>query len=239
MKKGKIIFGLALIFLAVLLILDAFNVLAPLSGIVGEISIWSILLGLILLAFVITRLWKGKISEVFVPLALIFMLFEENISVLFGCVTSNIINNWLVLLIAVLISAGIHMIMNAGKNHFVHTSVTDAGVQASKRKRAGGSLGHSTVYIDSETMIPNQVENNLGYCAVYFENPEAYKGNGTLYIENNLGNIKLHIPNAWYAKVDMENNLGGITIPEKNDPTAPSLYIRGENNLGAVQIVYV
>jgi hypothetical protein len=37
----------------------------------------------------------------------------------------------------------------------------------------------------------------------------------------------------------MENNLGGITIPEKNDPTAPSLYIRGENNLGAVQIVYV
>lgn len=239
MKKGKIIFGLALIFLAVLLILDAFQVLAPLASVIGEISIWTILLGLILLSYVIVRLSKGKISEIFVPLSFIFMLFEKNISVICGRVTPDIINNWVVLLVAILLSAGVHMIMNTGKNHFVRTGVADTGVQTAKRNHAGGSLGHSTVYIDSETMIPNQVENNLGSCAVYFENPEVYKGTGVLYIENNLGSIKIHVPSAWIVQVNMENNLGGITVPEKNDATAPVLYIRGENNLGSVQIVYV
>ncbi len=239
MKTGKIFWGIALILLAALLLLDAFNVLAPLASVVGEVSVWSIVLGLVLLSFVISRICRGKWSQIFVPLAFIFMLFEENISILCDAVTPDIINNWILFLVAILLSAGTHILFSANKNHFTKVSVIDGEQQAKKRKRAGGSLGHSTVYIDSENMIPNHVENNLGSCSIYFENPEAYKGEGTLHVENNLGAMTIHVPSAWCAKVNVENNLGGLTIDENNNETGPVLYICGENDLGSVSVYYV
>ena len=239
MKTGKIFWGLALILLAVLLLLDAFNVLAPLTSVIGKISVWEIVFGLILLSFVVSRICKGKWSEIFVPLAFIFMLFEENISILCNAVTPNIINNWILFLVAILLSAGVHILLHAKENHFVKVNVIDEKIQDKKRKHAGGSLGHSTVYIDSENMIPNHVENNLGSCSIYFENPEAYKGEGTLHVENNLGSMKIHVPSAWCAKVNVANTLGGLTIDENHNETGPVLYICGENDLGSVSVYYV
>lgn len=239
MKTGKIFWGIALILLAVVLLLDAFHVLSPLTGLIGEISVWKIILGLLLLSFVISRLVKRKWSQIFIPLAFIFMLFEENISILCGAVTPELINNWVLFLVAVLLSAGTQILFGANKKHFTKVGVTGNTEQMKKSKHAGCSLGHSTVYIDSENMIPNHVENDLGACSVYFENPEAYKGEGTLRVDNNLGAMKIYVPSAWCAKVNVENNLGSITVDEKNHQTEPILYICGENDLGSITVSYI
>ena len=102
---------------------------------------------------------------------------------------------------------------------------------------AENSLGKAAIYIESEKFSPDHVENNLGCCDVYFENPEAYIGGKTLYIENNLGSVNLHVPKAWCVKVLSENHLGGIHAPEKESGLL--LYINGENNLGAIDVVYI
>ncbi len=235
MKSKKIIGGIILIVLAVVLALEAFGVFEPLTARIGKISVWTLLCAAALTIFIIKRLCRGEVRDIFIPLALIFMLFEKNIAVFCGMAEMNIINNWLLLLIAVLFAAGFALIFPEKAKHkgqccrSLNTENTG--------NCAENLLGKASVYIDSAKFSPDRVENNLGCCDVYFENPEAYTGGQTLYIENNLGAVTLHIPKAWYAKISAENNLGSVHAPKKDSGLL--LYIKGENNLGSVNILYI
>lgn len=238
MKTGKIFWGIALILLAVVLLLDAFSVLSPLESVIGHVSLWRVVLGLALLSYVIKSLAGGRIAEVFVPLALIFMLFEENISILCGSVRPNLINNWMLLLIAVLLSIGVGILTSAFKKR-IHTKVITENSVSVKKKRAGGSFGRSTVYIDSETLVPNYVEGSFGACEIYFENPESYAGGGTLHVENSFGAMRIYVPSAWHVIDGVENSFGGSSFPEKTDPEGKILHILGENSFGSISVIYI
>ena len=219
----KILSGLCFLALAALLILDAFHIFDPFTERIGKVSVWAILGVIALVSFIIHRIAKGKISHIFIPLALVFMLIEHNIAFLCGADNSNLINNWVLLLIAVLLTIGFSLIFP----HKYHWNKNHMSI----------SSGSSTIYVDSATCAPDYVENNLGSTLVYFENPDAYLGNGSLYVENNLGAIKIHLPKAWCARVSVENNLGSVHAPKK-DSGIP-ITIKGENNLGSISIVYV
>ena len=238
MKTGKILCGIGLIFFALLLVLDAFHALAPLESMIGELSVWSIILGIVLIWYMVERGRKGHFAELFVPLALLFMLFEKNISLLCGAVTPDLINNWILLLIALLLTVGTAVLMSAfGKGTGMFGEIE--GHHAQDKRRAGGSFTRSTVYIDSATMMPSFVESNFGACEIYFENAEAYAGGGTLRVENNFGEMTVYVPIAWKVRARLQNSFGGITIPENQTPDTPELLLVGENNFGSMTIVYV
>lgn len=103
MKTGKLFWGLGFLLAAALIILDALGIIPSLLSAVGEVSVFALILGLLLLYYAIARLFKGRISAIFFPLAFIFLLFEKNISMLLGYEGADLINNWLVLLIALLL----------------------------------------------------------------------------------------------------------------------------------------
>ena len=94
MKTSKLFWGLGFLLAAVLIILDIAGIMPTLLSAVGEVSVFSLILGLLLLSYAIVRLCKGRIDEIFLPLALIFMLFEKNIAFLMGREDTDIINNW-------------------------------------------------------------------------------------------------------------------------------------------------
>lgn len=232
MKKGRIFCGIALILVAVILILDVFHVFDPLSALVGRISAWALLGGALLIAFIVHSLMKGRVSHVFIPLALLAILFEGNLSMLVGAVTPDIFDDWTLILIAVLFTAGFHILLSPFRRKHTETSVTP------RRNHAGGTLGHSAIYIDSETLHPDYVENTLGSCEIYFENVTAFHGGASLYLDNKLGSLTLHVPRTWLVHNDIENTLGGITLPEKQDENAPILTLCGRNQLGSITVVY-
>ena len=76
MKTWKIFWGIGLILAAAVLLLDAFGVITPFLDVVGGISAAQVICGLFLIAFVVSRIIKLKFHEIFIPLALLFMLFE-------------------------------------------------------------------------------------------------------------------------------------------------------------------
>ena len=115
MKTWKIFFGVGLILIAVVLVLDALGILAPISSAVGPVSILACVAGLLLLSYTVAKLIKGKISEIFIPLALVFMLFEKNIAFMLGREDENIINNWLILGCAALVSVGFSILFSGLK----------------------------------------------------------------------------------------------------------------------------
>ena len=91
MKAKKLFWGLGFLLAAALIILDAVGIIPSLLSAVGKVSIFSLILGLLLLSIAIERLCKGKVADIFFPLAFIFMLFEKNIAVLCGLEDENII----------------------------------------------------------------------------------------------------------------------------------------------------
>lgn len=232
----KLFWGLAFILVAVALVLDALGVLAPFISAFGEISIWAIIGGVALLCFAISQLISGNIGNFFVPLALIFMIFEKNLAFYFqiGDENQNIINNWLLLLVAVLLGIGF--------------SILFSGVKRRKRRHAHGrewsigdnvkikaNIGSSVRYIDCDGFKYEEIENDLGSCTVFFENVDKYESGGVLCVDNSLGSIVITVPEGWNVISRIDNSLGSVIVPKPNFD-GPILTITGENNLGSVCI---
>ena len=241
MKAWKIFVAFGLILIAVILILDAVDVLAPVTAVIGNISVITIALGLLLIAFAVERVIKGKLHEIFIPLALLFMLFEKNIAKLLGLSSPNIVHNGILFISAVLLSIGFGLLIGNIKKKLIKKKVyshSSPRVEYSDEK-VECSFGSATVYIDSATLSPRFVENSFGSCAVYFENPERYMGGGVVKVENNFGQMTLHVPSSWQVSVKNDNNLAGSSIPKHENVNGPTLTIYSENNFGSLNVKYI
>ena len=228
MKKGwKIFWGLVLILMAVLLVLDACGILLSFKSIFGELSLFAIIGGVLLVAYLLLSLIKGHFVRILFLLMVLFMIFEKNIAHFLKLPNENIINNWLLFFSVTLVAIGIRMIFpGRHRGNGVHFS--------SHGSKAEGNFGRSTVYVDCAAFQPDVIENNFGSCLIYFENPDAYEGGGTLTLENNFGSLTLHVPEGWNVRMEIENNLGSAYAPK--DSGEKVLYVRGENNLGSVSV---
>lgn len=225
-KASKLFWGIIFIAAAVLLIVDALGILSPISSIVGEISLIRVVTAIGLFYYICTRLVKRRYGSIFIPLAFIFMLFEKNISFICGLESENIISNWLLLLCSVLLSIGVGMIFGNFKLVFNENG---------EHERI--AIGNSVNYIDSSDFdYEKRIENNLGACNICFENPGRYQGQGTLYVENNLGNMNIYVPISWRTEIDIETNLGRTYQSKSGNPDGPKLRIIGENNLGNINV---
>ncbi len=233
----KIFWGLGFVLAAAFLIIDALGFIAPLESFMGEVSIWAILLGLLMVAFIISDLIKRKFAWIFIPLSIIFMLFEKNIAIVANLEDTNIINNWIVLASAILLTIGVAILLPSRKKKKIK-----AKKQAKLEFSANGaenSFGSSSIYVDCTDFTPSHIENNLGACTVQFQNVENYAGGKTLYIENNLGAIDIRVPSAWIVRSLIDSSLGGVDLPNEDDKVGPIVYIKGENNLGSVSVTYI
>ena len=238
MKTWKIFWGVGFILVAVALILDALGVLAGIMSPFGEVSILALLAGLLLLSYAISQLVKGKVGEIFIPLSLIFMLFEKNIASLMGREDTDIINNGLLLGCAALLWIGFSILLSGFRKkkktfEFIHT-IDDEG-----HHHSSTNIGSTVKYINCDGFKYESIENNLGSYNVFFENVDKYEGGGVLEIENNLGSMTINVPSSWTIDMKIENSLGGSKKPNGDGADGPTLKIRGENNLGGVSVKYV
>lgn len=235
MKTWKIFWGVGFVLVAVALILDALGILAPIASAVGDVSILACAAGLLLLSFAVARLVKGKVGDIFIPLALIFMLFEGNIAYVLGRDNPDIINNWLLLLCAGMLWIGFSILFSGIKKKKSGFKL----FYEDKGHHSSGNLGSTVKYINCDGFKYESVENNLGSYTVFFENVDKYEGGGVLNIENNLGAMTINVPSSWHIIMQVDNSLGGSKRPSEDNADGPVITIKGDNNLGSVTVKYV
>ena len=225
----SVIWGIALLLVAAALILESLGVLTVLSDFAGGISLPILLLAMIFLCIGIINCRRHPYNFVWY-LTWLFLLFENNIAYLCGREDPNLINNWVVLLCALLVYISLHLLFGKhprkwnwqwnGKDKFIN--------------------GSNTVYIDCASFEHKHVENDLGATDVYFTNAEQYTGGKTLQVENNLGQTTINIPAVWTISMDTESNLGQIDGPDGyGTPGGPILHLNIENNLGHVSVRFI
>ena len=231
-SANRLAFGLLFIACAILIILDSVGVsLGFLSGIPAI----TLIVGAMIAVWMISELIKLNIPGIFFPAAFMFMLFEKYIAKWAGLEKSNIINNGLVVIAALLLTIGTNLI-TPRKNFFI---LKRDGNTSKKKNVHNSALSSSTVYIDCSDFVYEKVQNDLGSCNVYFSNVEKYDGNGTLEIQNDLGATRIHVPSDWKIISSIFNDLGAVSKPDDTENGDKAIRIIGANNLGAVSIVRV
>ena len=217
MKKERFFWGIILLAVALLLILNSLGVTL---GLPESIPIWRIILGTLFLSFAIHSIAKRRIFPTVFAFTFTVMLFETEIAMLCGRDSGDLASFWVFILIALLLSIGLKLLL-PGKRHIKPLA------------------GAQTRYIDCNTQINESINNQMSSCEVFFTNTEGYNGNGHINIDNNMGSLVIHAPNDWYVISDMENHMGSINIPNNNVDSCKRLDLHGKNNMGAVAIKYV
>ena len=230
MKTWKIFWGLGFVLAALFLLLDAVGVITPFLDVVGGISAAQVICALFLCAFVISRIIKLKFHEIFIPLALLFMLFEDNIAFVLGLEDDNIIGNWLLFWCAVLLSVGVG-ILTAGKRKIK--------VSKSNRVKKNHAIGSSTTYVDCEEFVEEHIVNNLGETVIHFENEASFTSGAILNIENKLGEVVVYVPQQWNVKLNISSKLGDVEQKGKGSADGPTLVINGTKELGDIVIMVI
>ena len=237
MKKSRngLFFGIILVCAAVALILDGLGI--SISG--AQISAWSIVGGVLCLAWLVVEIVELKFSHIFFPLAFIFLLFEGQIAAWLGYGDPNLISNWIVLLAALLLTVGVGALGgNFKKRKKIKSGENGNAVVINTNEKKNFSSA-SVIYVDAADLGEYEVENNCGSIHVYIENADRYGGGGALNVDNNCGSMVVHVPNAWRVVSSVDNSLGSVKIPSHETAEgAPVLKITGENNLGSLAITF-
>lgn len=229
MKKrviGKLFWGIILILAAVLLVLDS---VGTEMGFLSGLSIFRTIAVILLLAGAFEELSKRDFGGFFFSVAIAFMIYEKQIAVWLSLEDTNIISNWTVLLVALLLTVGFSLLF--GKRTFTFTY--NGGKE--KHKVAGSYVTN----IDCSAFDQMNVNNELGSCEVHFSNVESYTGNGVLTVNNELGSMKIYVPAEWTVTNRITNELGSVQIKGEPNGNGKTLIIQGTNELGSVQIIYV
>ena len=234
MKTWKIFWGAGFILAAAVLLLDAFGVITPFLDVVGGISAIQIVGALLLLSFIISRIIKLKFAEIFVPLALIFMIFEKNIAFYLGLESDNIINNWLLIGCAILLAIGVGILTPKRKREKVFSFKSSSGSKHYERE-----VGSATTYFDCKEFVEESICNRLGETVVHFENEDEYTGGGVLNVDNKLGETVIYVSSRWNVRINVVSHLGETEQVGHGDKDGPTLTINGNNALGEVLIKFV
>lgn len=215
------------VFWGILLLLTAAALIFYGSGYGAEvlgIPLYKLIFTIVLAAWILAKmLFSDSLRErfkIFFPLALVFMVLETEISHWAGLADENIVNNWLVLLAAILADTAINFIIP-------------------KRTEKGHSnrFSSTTHYIDANETKKSCVYNRMGDSTVYYQNTELADKSVPLElnISNKMGNITVHIPADWNVVDKIHTNMGNIEI-RQGTGGGITLILTGENKMGNIEI---
>lgn len=223
-KRSQAIFwGLVLILAAVVLVLEGVGIqLAP------GFTPWRIIGGVLLLAWLIYEIVRLKFAEIFLPIAFLFLLFRDPLAELLNWDPNRIPETWIVILAAALLTVGFHVLFDR------KTTVIVNGHEAEN----GGKIGKETLYADAANLSGFTIKDHLGAVELFVTNRESYPGNGVITITDNLGLITLHLPNDWNVVTQCSDNLGTISVPERESAGEKNVTLDVHDNLGKVEVKF-
>ncbi len=222
MKMKNMLVGVTLIVVSIILILSSANVIPPLNILAGEISWITAVICILLILYVVKMLLSGSIAGIFVSLAFIFMLLEKNIAISLGMEGNNMMNNWVLLLCAILLEIGFSILLKPKKAQYQNR------------------FSSAVVYVDLLDSKAKRFSNKFGDLTIRFENVEQLTGESRIYLDSKYGNVEIEVPSNIYYICMLENKFGYVSMQKNNaDESAPKLIIEGKSRFGAAAIKIV
>ncbi|MGN1047188.1 MAG: hypothetical protein ACI4QZ_01110 [Eubacteriales bacterium] len=230
---GNLFWGIMLVLAAVALIIYGVGVNFDVIG----IPLSKLLIGALLALWILKKLISGRTIfdklDIFLPLGLLFIVFEKYIAEYIGVEDSNIISNWIVIVAALLFSAAMHMLSDGSKKKEYQNDT-----EGKKSESHRGMAMSGGIYIDAGENKMQFVTNSFGETEVFYQNAELLSGNtASLEVVNSFGEVIVHVPAEWNVENHMTCSFGSVEVRRQTVDSEKTLILTGKNSFGSVEIV--
>ena len=237
--KSKILWG-------IIFILATVYMLAGQFGVLPDASIVRIVFTILLAWTVIQGICKWNFYEIFIPLAILYAMYDEILG-------APEISLWPAIGTAVLCSIGFSLLFNGigkkKKNVEIDIDMGDGqfafGGDSSEQChgeqiRVENNFGTAIRYINSDDFKGAELENKFGSLSVYFDNAIIQTGSASVNVDNNFGETKLYIPKEWKVVDNLPHAFGSVNMKGRCEGTSNCvLYLNGSTDFGTVTIYYI
>ena len=213
--------GIVLILAAVVLILDGVGV-----SLGQGMTPWRIVAAVLLAGWLIYEIARLKLTNVFFPAAFLFLVMEEPIAAWMGRGedATDLIADWIVLVAALLLTAGTKAI-------FHRRSDDEHAV-------SGGRIGSQTFYFDAADLSNALISDRVGPTEVYLTNTEEYPGGGTIKVRDTVGPVTIHLPDDWHVVAEAVDIIGNLNVPRQDGVARCTVNLDVKDAVGGVNVVF-
>jgi len=250
----------------IFLILVAALVLTNQFGGFLELSVWSIIVAALAVAFMVRCIVDLSFASLPIPIAALYYIFQVPLEL-------PAITFWPLVLVTVLVTAGLHVLIPQKKFKFKYRRgnkerifKNNRGVISSSTRiiNEDGSedyidndndgqieesgdennpcisvqFGGGSRYLHADSLETVELDCSFGSLEVYFDNVELSPNGAEAFLSCKFGAIELYVPSHWKIIDNMSASLGGVDINKRRegDDDAPTLKVSGNVSFGGVEV---
>ena len=235
MKKRSVFWGIFFILATILLIASQLVSFTT-------INFWGLLATVVLAAIIIQsciyRMWGG----LFVPLSLIYLIFQTPLGWPY-------IAPWILIIAAILLSIGFHFLFRSRPKKYIphHHGFSDGRHSDVSQNEDDNNpvisvkFGSVVRYLRSDCLRAGRFSSHFGSMEVYFDNARLAPEGAELFLECSFGAIKLYIPRSWPVEDRTQNSVGSVDFKNLSatDSSLPRLTLTGNVSMAGVEIIYI
>lgn len=236
--KKNVITGVGFLLAAVFVIVGS-------MGLLGDISVWTLLFTFILVIWLVKGLFKLQWTAILFSLAFLAILYDEKLGI-------ENLTPWPVLGAAFLGSIGFCLIFRKtykrrDENGELHWSYDGGeGVQMIKQVEdeyafsSDVSFGTIVKYIKCQSLREVKVDNSFGSTTIYFDEAVLDGGKANVNVDNSFGCVKLYIPSDWSVALRVDESFGHVkTYGNGAVDSSNCLNMFVDTSFGDVEIHYI
>ncbi len=214
-NSKKVFHAVLLIALALCLILWKLNLFSLPASVAG-VSTWGLIIAAIMVAIIIHCIIDLSFSGIFVPLAIIGIIFDKPLGI-------TAITPWTILIAAILLTVAFDMLFSKHKirrrfAHDHHGHFSDQyGTEVSEEDQNGHithgvRFGSSTKYIRNDNLASADLSAQFGQLSVFFDGAKVPTNRVDLRCSVSFGELDVYIPKEWHVE-----NKVGVTLGNCDD----------------------
>ncbi|MDL2325416.1 hypothetical protein LJC61_09860 [Ruminococcaceae bacterium OttesenSCG-928-A16] len=248
-NKGNWFWGIFLILAGVLVLAAQFTPF-------GQIGLWTIAATILLVGILVKSIVSLEFVGILVPLGLLYSLYQKT----FGWPH---VSMWVLVAATLLTGLGLSMLFKRRPKQYNYNysynsneigSAPPNGSYGGNTKMqteensddnhpyAKVSFGSASKYLHSDCLESGQFYSSFGALEVYFDQARLSPNGADIYLDCNLGAIKLYVPRGWHVQENIAATIGGVDNKRYDNtvqPGAPVLRLNGNITLGGIEIQYV
>lgn len=229
-------------FWGVFLILAGAYLVVSQLGYLPAVGVFSLLFTVVCIAVIVASIPHVHFGGILFPLAFIAIIYDKPLGI-------TAITPWTVLLAALLLTIGLHLIFGRFREKIVHRGhfkKRDEWDEVKGEKLNDDELDISSTfgsvirYITSEDFRYAEIDASFAGVKVYLDQARIPSGNATINIDSSFAGVELFVPKEWQIVNHVESSFGGIDEKNnRNGEVTATLTLEGSNNFGGITIYYV
>jgi len=198
-----------------------------------------LIITLLMVIAIIYNTFKLNFGGVFVPLAIIVVVFKDVLEI-------DNISNMSIIAASVFISIGFHLIFSSSRKFGSCISINSCNskefikdVTDNEVVIINATFSEAIKYINTDNFKKAKITSSFAGVKVYFDNAKIKSDSAEININSSFSGVELFIPKEWNVVNNANVSLAGIDEKNKAVATGPTVVITGNISLAGVEIIYI